>query len=81
MKSQACFQKIDLILPFVSLPDKVMVWQTFPVRGWILIVFMMGLGMTLKYIPEIPSAFTAAFYSGLGPMLFLSSVRFISNMK
>lgn len=64
-----------------SLPDKVMIWQTFPVRGWILIVFMMGLGMTLKYIPETPSAFTAAFYSGLGPMLFLSSVRFISNMK
>lgn len=64
-----------------SFPDKVMIWHTFPVRGWILIVFMMGLGMTLKYIPEIPSAFTAAFYSGLGPMLFLSSVRFISNMK
>lgn len=50
-------------------------------QSFLLILSMMGLGMTLKYIPEIPSAFTAAFYSALGPMLFLSSVRFISNMK
>ena len=59
-----------------SLPDKVKIWQTFPIRGWILLVFMMGLGITLKYIPGIPSAFTASFYSGLGPMLLLSSLRF-----
>ena len=26
-----------------SLPAKVKIWQTFPARGWILIVFMMGL--------------------------------------
>ena len=59
-----------------SLPDKVKIWHAFPVRGWILIVFMMGLGIVLKNIPEIPSAFTASFYSGLGPMLLLSSIRF-----
>lgn len=62
-----------------SLPDKVKIWQTFPIRGWILIVFMMGLGITLKYIPGIPSAFTASFYSGLGPMLLISAFRFISH--
>ena len=60
-----------------SLPDKVRIWQTFPVRGWILLAFMMGLGIVLKLIPGIPSAFTASFYSGLGPMLLLSSVRFM----
>lgn len=63
----------------VSLPDKVKIWQAFPARGWILIVFMMGLGITLKQIPEIPSAFTASFYSGLGPMLLLSSLRFLAQ--
>lgn len=62
-----------------SLPDKVKIWQTFPTRGWVMIVFMMGLGITLKYIPGIPSAFTASFYSGLGPMLMLSAFRFISR--
>lgn len=60
-----------------SLDDKVNIWQTFPTRGWILLVFMMGLGIALKYVPGVPSSFTASFYSGLGPMLLLSSVRFI----
>ena len=60
-----------------SLPVSVKIWQTFPARGWILLVFMMGLGIALRHIPELPSAFTASFYSGLGPMLVLSSVRFI----
>ena len=64
-----------------SLLDKVTIWQTFPTRGWILIVFMMGLGIVLKHIPAIPSSFTASFYSGLGPMLLLSSFRFVANMS
>lgn len=59
-----------------ALPEKVTIWQTFPVRGWILIVFMMGLGIALKFIPVIPSSFTASFYSGLGPMLIFSAFRF-----
>lgn len=65
----------------VSLPDMVSIWQTFPARGWILIVFMMGLGMILKIIPGIPSAFTASFYTGLGPMLLLSSFRFLTYLE
>ena len=61
-----------------ALPDKVKVWQVFPARGWILIVFMMGLGIILKYIPDVPMAFTASFYSGLGPMLIVASLRFVA---
>lgn len=64
-----------------SLPDRVKIWQTFPARGWFLIVFMMGLGIALKHIPNIPSAFTASFYSGLGPMLLLSSLRFLWSLR
>ena len=63
-----------------SLPEKVSIWQTFPVRGWILIVFMMCLGIVLKHIPQIPSAFTSSFYSGLGPMLVVAAIRFIRFM-
>ena len=62
-----------------SLPDNVTIWQTFPTRGWILVVFMMCLGIVLKHIPSVPSAFTASFYSGLGPMLVLASARFVSK--
>ena len=64
----------------VSLTEKVSIWQAFPVRGWILIVFMMCLGIVLKHIPQIPSAFTASFYSGLGPMLVVAAIRFIRFM-
>ena len=60
-----------------SLPERVRIWQTFPLKGWILLAFMMGLGIALKHIPGVPTAFTASFYSGLGPMLILSSLRFI----
>ena len=52
-------------------------YQTFPTNGWILILFMMTLGIILKNIPTIPLEFTASFYSGLGPMLILSSIQFL----
>lgn len=64
-----------------SLPEKVKIWQTFPTRGWVLLIFMMGLGIALRHIPAIPSAFIASFYSGLGPMLVFSSLRFMAEMK
>lgn len=60
-----------------ALPEKTSIFQTFPVRGWILIVFMSCLGIALKFIPGVPLEFTASFYSGLGPMLVLAAVRFI----
>ncbi len=62
-----------------SFPDRMMVWQIFPLKGWILLVFMMGLGITLKYIPDIPMTFTASFYSGLGPMLIVAAMRFAAS--
>ena len=68
-------------LRIYSLGEKVKMWQTFPLRGWILLIFMMGLGFLLKIIPNVPLEFTAAFYSGLGPMLLLSSFRFLFNIR
>ena len=60
-----------------SLPDSVMIWQIFPPKGWILLAIMMGLGITLKHIPDVPLSFTASFYSGLGPMLIISSIQYL----
>lgn len=59
-----------------DLPQKSGLFQTFPLRGWVLIVFMMCLGMALKFIPGVPQEFTASFYSGLGPNLVLAAIRF-----
>lgn len=62
-----------------SLPAKTSFWQTFPLKGWILVVGMSCLGIALKFIPGIPMEFTASFYSGLGPMLVVAAARFIYN--
>lgn len=64
-----------------SQPSKTSLWQTFPLRGWILVVCMSCLGIVLKFIPGIPAEFTASFYSGLGPMLVVAALRFIYNSK
>ena len=63
-----------------SLPDSVMIWEIFPPKGWILLAIMMGLGITLKHIPDVPMSFTASFYSGLGPMLIVSALRFAASV-
>lgn len=60
-----------------SLPDRCSPHRTFPMKGWLLILFMMCLGIILKSTPGIPIQFTASFYSGLGPMLILASFRFL----
>ncbi|MBQ7272660.1 MAG: hypothetical protein IJR12_03515 [Bacteroidales bacterium] len=64
-----------------ALPEKTSFWQTFPLRGWILIVFMSCLGIALKFIPGVPAEFTASFYSGLGPMLIFAACRFIKRSR
>ncbi len=62
-----------------SLPAKTSFWQTFPLKGGILVVGMSCLGIALKFVPGIPMEFTASFYSGLGPMLVVAAARFIYN--
>lgn len=73
-------RKYSYIIAAAALPDRVWIWQVFPPRGWILLMFMMGLGITLKYAPGVPMAFTASFYSGLGPMLVVAALRFLLEL-
>lgn len=63
-----------------DLPPKSNIGHTFPTRGWVLIIFMLGLGFTLRFIEGVPVEFTASFYSGLGPMLLLSALRFLKRV-
>jgi len=51
--------------------------KTFSPKGYILIAFMISLGIGLKQIPGIGDAFFAAFYCGLGPGLLSAGIRFI----
>jgi hypothetical protein len=61
-----------------GLPDpKTSIFKTFSVKGYLIIVFMITLGITLKRIPQVPDSFIAWFYSGLGPGLFSAGIRFL----
>lgn len=65
-----------------SLPaNKVTLLNTFSFRSWLLMFFMMGLGMLVKLLPCVPVGFVASFYSGLGPMLLLSAARFVLRVR
>ena len=48
-------------------------------KGWILVLFMMGLGISLKFIPGVPTEFFATFYCGLGPALIAAAAKFLSK--
>lgn len=56
---------------------KASIFKTFSVKGYIIIAFMITLGITLKRIPQVPDSFIAWFYCGLGPGLLSAGIRFI----
>ena len=61
-----------------SMPEpRTSIFKTFSIKGYIIIAFMITLGITLKRIPQVPRTFIAWFYCGLGPGLFSAGVRFI----
>ena len=60
---------------------KTSVFKTFSLKGYLIIAFMIGLGITLKHIPRIPTSFFAWFYCGLGPGLLSAGVRFLIRWR
>ncbi len=62
----------------LSFPErKKSLFAFFDLRGYVLIIFMMGLGISLKYIPGMPVEFFAGFYPGLGIALSIAGVRYL----
>ena len=57
--------------------EKTSIFRTFSLKGYLIIAFMISLGIGLKHIPGIPSNFFAWFYSGLGPGLLSAGIRFL----
>ena len=53
------------------------IFKTFSLKGYLIIAFMITLGITLKRIPQVPDSFIAWFYCGLGPGLLSAGIRFI----
>ena len=64
----------------MALPEKKKSILAFlPVKGWILVIFMMCLGISLIFIPGIPTEFFASFYPGLGTALIVAGARFLAS--
>ena len=61
-----------------SLPGpKESIFKTFSLKGYLIIAFMISMGIGLKYIPGIQEHFFAWFYLGLGPGLLSAGIRFL----
>ena len=57
------------------------IYKTFGLKGYLIIAFMITLGISLKYIPGIPAPFFAWFYLGLGPGLLSAGIRFLLRWR
>ena len=55
------------------------VFKTFGLKGYLIIAFMISLGISLKYSPGIPEPFFAWFYLGLGLGLLSAGIRFLTR--
>ena len=67
----------DRIMAFPS--EKKSLLAFLPVKGWILVTFMMCLGISLKFIPGVPTEFFASFYPGLGTALIVAGATFLAH--
>ena len=51
----------------------------FSLRGYLLIAFMMGLGISVRFLPFVTDVFYATFYTGLGCGLTLAGILFFKH--
>lgn len=62
-----------------GLPERVGLWAFQSGKSYVLIVFMMGLGMTLRRSP-LPKPWLAVIYMAIGGGLFLSSLLYVCRL-
>ena len=77
----AMFRKVVLknTKRILSYSDKKSIFAFFDAKGYLLMFFMMGLGITLRSVNLLPIAFFAVFYTGLGTALLLAGIFFVKN--
>ena len=54
-------------------------WRFFDGKSWLLMAFMMTLGITLRRFGGLPEFFFAFFYTGLGTALSVAGIRFLTR--
>ena len=62
----------------MSMPEpRTSILKTFSLKGYLIIAFMISLGVMLRRIPQVPDSFIAWFYCGLGSGLISAGIRFV----
>lgn len=62
----------------LSMPGlRTSILKTFSLKGYLIIAFMITLGIFLRRIPLVPDSFIAWFYCGLGSGLISAGIRFV----
>lgn len=54
------------------------VWNCMSLRSFLIMAFMITLGVTLRHSPQVPRAFIAWFYVGLGSALSAAGIVYLS---
>ena len=60
--------------------EKAPLYKFLSLKGYLIIAFMMTLGITLRKLGSIPDAFFAFFYTGLGSALFLAGAKSLAAL-
>lgn len=57
--------------------DKNCPFSFFDVKGWIIMTFMISLGITVRTLHLLPDSFISVFYTGLSIALILTGILFL----
>lgn len=74
------FMKISLknVKRIEGMPsEKLKVWNCMPLKSFLIMAFMIALGVTLRRCAAVPRGFIAFFYIGLGSALSLAGLLYL----
>lgn len=55
-------------------------WNCMPLKSFLIMAFMITLGITLRHSPLVPRTFIAAFYVGLGTALSVAGIIYLTYL-
>lgn len=59
--------------------EKKFFWNFFDIPSFMIMAFMMTMGISIRSFHLLPDIFIAVFYSGLGFALFMAGMKFFKN--
>lgn len=61
--------------------ERTAIYRVFSLQGYLVMIFMVGLGVTLRVAHLVPVWFIAFFYLGLGLALFLAAGDYLNVIR